>query len=125
MYSAFLFFFEEHILFRTSLPICLCETDAFLFTDAAYKLPSVDNSIFVLFNLSAELQLKSDHKPIEHLNDWKRKIVVMYTDKDPSHEDPNLVWRRDAIISIAEDKEVSLREMKYEIYFSWLQESKW
>ena len=37
----------------------------------------------------------------------------MYTDKDPSHEDPNLVWRRDAIISIAEDKEVSLREMKY------------
>ena len=33
--------------------------------------------------------------------------MVMYTDKDPSHEDPNLVWRRDAIISIAEDKEVS------------------
>jgi len=57
--------------------------------------------------LLTELQLKSDHKPIEHLNDWKRKIVVMYTDKDPSHEDPNLVWRRDAIISIAEDKEVS------------------
>ena len=36
--------------------------------------------------------------------------MVMYTDKDPSNEDPNLVWRRDAIISIAEDKEVSAVE---------------
>ena len=81
----------------------------------------------VLLNLPSELQLKSDHKPIEHLNDWKRKIVVMYTDKDPSHEDPNLVWRRDAIISIAEDKEVGLREneaLGVVIYCSWLQESK-
>ena len=55
-----------------------------------------------------ELQLKSEHKPIQHLNDWKRKIVGLLTDSDPSREDPQIFWRRDAILSIAEEKDVRL-----------------
>ena len=56
--------------------------------------------------LPTELQLKSEHKPIQHLNDWKRKIVGLLTDSDPSREDPQIFWRRDAILSIAEEKDV-------------------
>ncbi|KAK2194018.1 hypothetical protein NP493_3g04010 [Ridgeia piscesae] len=91
------------------------------------KLPDSCSHIFSLWicSPSLQLQLKSDHKPIEHLNDWKRKIVVMYTDKDPSHEDPNLVWRRDAIISIAEDKEVrhpvAIRFLFHEAYYNCIE----
>ena len=50
--------------------------------------------------------MKSEHKPIQHLNDWKRKIVGLLTDSDPSREDPQIFWRRDAILSIAEEKDV-------------------
>ena len=53
-----------------------------------------------------ELQLKSEHKPIQHLNDWKRKIVGLLTDQDPAREDPQVFWRRDAILSINEEREV-------------------
>lgn len=65
--------------------------------------------VFEVFLLRsfAELQLKSEHKPIQHLNDWKRKIVGLLTESDPSREDPQIFWRRDAILSIAEEKDVS------------------
>ena len=54
-----------------------------------------------------ELQLKPDHKPIQHLNDWKRRIVGQLTDADASREDPQLFWRRDAILTVEEEKKVS------------------
>ena len=60
----------------------------------------------LFFALFSELQLKPDHKPIQHLNDWKRKIVGMLTDMDPSREDPQLFWRRDAILSITDERKV-------------------
>ena len=66
---------------------------------------TVNNRFCCIF---AELQLKSEHKPIQHLNDWKRKIVGLLTDSDPSREDPQIFWRRDAILSIVEEKDVSV-----------------
>ena len=60
-----------------------------------------------------ELQLKPEHKPIQHLNDWKRRIVLMLTDQDPNKEEPQLFWRRDAILSIEEEKKVIFCFMNY------------
>jgi len=56
--------------------------------------------------LIAELQLKPEHKPIQHLKNWKSRIVVMFTDQDPDKEDPQLFWRRDAILTIGMEKKV-------------------
>jgi len=53
-----------------------------------------------------ELQLKPEHKPIQHLKNWKSRIVVMFTDQDPEKEDPQLFWRRDAILTIDMEKKV-------------------
>ena len=60
-----------------------------------------------MFSLAAELQLKSEHKPIQHLKNWKSRIVMMFTDQDPTKEDPQLFWRRDAILLIDIEKRVS------------------
>ena len=54
----------------------------------------------------AELQLKQDHKPITHLNDWRRTIITKFTDQDPVKEVPQLFWRRDAILSITDERKV-------------------
>jgi hypothetical protein len=53
-----------------------------------------------------ELQLKPEHKPIQHLNDWKRKIVQLLTTKDPSQEDAQLYWRRHASLNLEREKQV-------------------
>ena len=53
-----------------------------------------------------ELQLKPEHKPIEHMNSWKRRIVGMLTDADPNKEEPHLKWRRNAKISLIIEREV-------------------
>jgi len=57
--------------------------------------------------LFTELQLKPEHKPVQHLKKWKSQIVVMFTDQDPAKEDPQLFWRRDAILTIDMEKKVS------------------
>ncbi|CAD5117322.1 DgyrCDS6108 [Dimorphilus gyrociliatus] len=49
---------------------------------------------------SLQLQLKKDHKPIQHLNDWKRRIVSILTDSKPVNEEPQLWWRKDVVKSI-------------------------
>ncbi|KAK2144793.1 hypothetical protein LSH36_730g00016 [Paralvinella palmiformis] len=56
--------------------------------------------------LLSELQLKPDHKPKQHLYDWKRKIVAMLTTFDPLQEEPHLLWKRDAIITILDERKV-------------------
>jgi len=53
-----------------------------------------------------ELQLKPEHKPVQHLKNWKSRIVVMFTDQDPEKEDAQLFWRRDAILTIDMEKKV-------------------
>ncbi|KAJ8320852.1 hypothetical protein KUTeg_002439 [Tegillarca granosa] len=54
---------------------------------------------------SLELQLKQEHKPMEHLVSWKR-IVGMLTEGDPNKEDPILKWRRNAKIGLDEERAV-------------------
>jgi len=56
--------------------------------------------------LFTELQLKPEHKLTQHLKNWKSRIVVMFTDQDPEKEDPQLFWRRDAILTIDMEKKV-------------------
>jgi len=60
----------------------------------------------IYMNLFLELQLKLEHKPVQHLKNWKSRIVVMFTDQDPEKEDAQLFWRRDAILTIDMEKKV-------------------
>lgn len=53
-----------------------------------------------------ELQLKPDHKPVQQLNDWQKKIIPRLTDFEPSMEKPELYLRRDALLPIEEEKKV-------------------
>ena len=52
--------------------------------------------------------MKPDHKPIEHLNNWKKKIIHKLTYHDSTGEDPQLYWRRDAILSLNEERKVGI-----------------
>jgi len=90
-------------------------------------LPDSCSHIFTLWICSRnlQLQLKSDHKPIQHLNDWRRLIVGLLTDQDPSREDPQLFWRRDAILSIEDEKKIrnqmTIYLLFHEAYHNYIQ----
>ncbi|XP_064646385.1 krev interaction trapped protein 1-like isoform X2 [Lineus longissimus] len=72
------------------------------------EMPESCKHIFTIWICSKylQLQLKYDHKPIQHLNDWKRKIVGMLTDFDPQKEDPKLFWKRDARLTIVDERKI-------------------
>ena len=53
-----------------------------------------------------ELQLKSEHKPLQHLADWKRCIVSQLTNVDPLKEEPNLMFMRDAKCILKNEKKI-------------------
>ena len=55
----------------------------------------------------SELQLKNEHKPVQQLNDWQTKIVPRLTDFEPTKEKPELYLRREALLSLDEEKRVS------------------
>lgn len=68
----------------------------------------------------SELQLKLEHKPVEHMNNWRRRIVSMLTGAtDTSKENPTLKWRRNAKVGVvSEEREVThplaIRTLFYE-----------
>lgn len=68
----------------------------------------------------SELQLKLEHKPVEHMNNWRRRIVSMLTGTtDTSKENPTLKWRRNAKVGVvSEEREVThplaIRTLFYE-----------
>lgn len=70
------------------------------------ETPYADIFTIWICSPSLELQLKPEHKPIEHMNNWKRRIVGMLTDADPMKEEPHLKWRRNAKISLIIEREV-------------------
>ena len=70
------------------------------------ETPYADIFTIWICSPSLELQLKPEHKPIEHMNNWKRRIVGMLTDADPKKEEPHLKWRRNAKISLIIEREV-------------------
>lgn len=53
---------------------------------------------------SLELQLKPDHKPVEQMENWKKKILLQLTEGDPSKEEPKLKWRRNAKTGIMDER---------------------
>lgn len=73
---------------------------------------------------SLELQLKPEHKPLEQINSWKRRIVGNLTDGDPKNEEPILKWRRNAKISLIVEREVphpdAVRLLFHEAEFNYI-----
>ncbi|KAL5005984.1 hypothetical protein ScPMuIL_017142 [Solemya velum] len=86
--------------------------------------PYVDIFTIWICSKSLELQLKSEHKPMEQLHDWKRKIVKMLTDGQPSEETPELRWRRNAKLSLSKEREVhhpdAIRLLFHEAYYNYI-----
>lgn len=70
------------------------------------EIPYADIFTIWICSQSLELQLKPEHKPLEHMSDWQRKIVNHLTDGDPKHEEPHLKWRRNAKISLIVERGV-------------------
>ena len=70
------------------------------------ETPYADIFTIWLCGPSLELQLKPEHKPIEHMSDWTQRLVSMLTDGDPKQEKPCLKWRRNAKISLIVEREV-------------------
>jgi hypothetical protein len=66
------------------------------------------NSVFAIWICSKnlQLQLKGDHKPMEHLADWKRCIIPQFTESDPSREEASLFFKRDARLVLRNEKKV-------------------
>lgn len=78
------------------------------------------------FLLWTELQLKLEHKPMDHLHNWQRKIVSMLTGvTDTSKETPTLKWRRNAKVGVvSEEREVThplaIRTLFYEAKHNYI-----
>lgn len=59
------------------------------------------------FLVCLELQLKSEHKPVRHMEVWKTKVLTSFADcADINQEEPRLVFRRSAHLSVAEERAV-------------------
>lgn len=82
--------------------------------------PYADYFTIWICSKSLELQLKLEHKPVEHMNNWRRRIVSMLTGAtDTSKENPTLKWRRNAKVGVvSEEREVThplaIRTLFYE-----------
>ncbi|KAL3859728.1 hypothetical protein ACJMK2_009929 [Sinanodonta woodiana] len=76
-----------------------------------YSMPETPYAdIFTIWicSESLQLQLKPEHRPLEHMHMWNKRIVGMLVDVDPKKglkEDPHLEWRRNAKISLLEERE--------------------
>ncbi|ESN93637.1 hypothetical protein HELRODRAFT_180729 [Helobdella robusta] len=75
--------------------------------DGSCKRLSSSHSFIYLHSDLAELQLKSHHKPIEHLNSWKTSIIGQFTDQSNDKEEPELYWRRDVLLSLKDENLVN------------------
>ncbi len=49
-----------------------------------------------------------DHKPLQHLADWKRCIVPQLASVDPLREEPSLMFMRDSRCVLKYEKKVSV-----------------
>jgi len=92
-----------------------------------YNMPETPyGDIFTIWicSPSLELQLKPEHKPLEQINSWKRRIVGNLTDGDPKKEEAILKWRRNAKISLIVEREVThpdaIRLLFYEAEFNYI-----
>ncbi|XP_014664222.1 PREDICTED: krev interaction trapped protein 1-like [Priapulus caudatus] len=76
------------------------------------QLPEAATNVFAFWVCSPhlQLQLKMDHKPWYHLDLWQSSVVNQLTDlSDTSREQPKLYLRRDARLSVSEEREVISR----------------
>ncbi|XP_022326964.2 krev interaction trapped protein 1-like [Crassostrea virginica] len=88
--------------------------------------PYADYFTIWICSKSLELQLKLEHKPMDHLHNWQRKIVSMLTGvTDTSKETPTLKWRRNAKVGVvSEEREVThplaIRTLFYEAKHNYI-----
>ncbi|XP_062584923.1 krev interaction trapped protein 1-like [Saccostrea cucullata] len=67
---------------------------------------------------SLELQLKLEHKPVEHINNWRRRIVSMLTGTtDTTKENPTLKWRRNAKVGVVSEQREVVHPLAIQILF--------
>ncbi|KAK3083463.1 hypothetical protein FSP39_023274 [Pinctada imbricata] len=83
-----------------------------------FKIPDAYAEVFTIWicSESLELQLKQHHRPMEHLNNWTKKIVGMLTDGDPKQEEPRLKWRRNAKIGLSDEKQIQHEKVIYLLF---------
>ncbi|CAH1789561.1 unnamed protein product [Owenia fusiformis] len=91
------------------------------------EIPDSCKHMFALWLCSKNLhlQLKMEHKPMEHIKDWREKVVRVFSDFNPAEEEPVLYWRRDATLSIVEERKVknktALHLLYYEAYHNYIE----
>lgn len=70
------------------------------------ETPYADIFTIWICSPSLELQLKPEHKPLEHMRSWNHRIVGNFTDGDSENEKPLFKWKRNAKISLIVEKAV-------------------
>ncbi|CAF1231796.1 unnamed protein product, partial [Didymodactylos carnosus] len=84
---------------------------------------------------SLRIQLKPDHKPVQHLFAWKKYAIPSLTSNDSTNsslnnvntndEDPQLYWLRDSLLKIQAEQKIrhpyAIRLLFFEAYQNYIQ----
>ncbi|PIK59502.1 putative krev interaction trapped protein 1 isoform X2 [Apostichopus japonicus] len=72
---------------------------------AQLQLPKGCNNVFAIWisSQNLHLQMRREHKPVLHLKQWET-IIEQLTNYNPSSERPLLFLRRDALLSVTDEK---------------------
>ena len=102
---------RETIYRRIKLCCCFsfCDFHGLVSLSQILELPERISQHFAIWICSRnlQLQLKSEHKPIEHIDQWKSNIVTKYVDQESGRDDPPLLfWRRDVVTLLSDEKQV-------------------
>ncbi|VDN31400.1 unnamed protein product, partial [Gongylonema pulchrum] len=65
------------------------------------------------------LQLKSEHKILQHMNKWKSKIAKFGSDETDAHDNdaPRIFFRRDARLTLRDEKQVEMTPMALSLLY--------
>lgn len=66
----------------------------------------------------SELQLKAEHKPVKHIAAWQSNALKKFADiEKPTPEMPRLIFRRDAKLSLTEERKIRLNDVALGLLF--------
>uniref|UniRef100_A0A9J2P047 FERM domain-containing protein n=1 Tax=Ascaris lumbricoides TaxID=6252 RepID=A0A9J2P047_ASCLU len=85
------------------------------------KLNSASASLFAIWICSdrLSLQLKADHKPLQHMNKWRSKIAKFGNEESAKNDDdtPKIFFRRDARVALRTEKATKLTPMALSLLY--------